>query len=250
MTEAVARRWAGGPARLLLPALMLPPLLGLAGCAAPAPAPEELWQAAMADAVFSEDGEVLELVALTPEDPEVIWDEAGERVLLLTWHGADDRYEPGEPMAQAGEIWATSAGEMIEWYRANGQGVDDWTLRFAQLLGIPGDTDYDRFTAFWVRPEDVLRPAYVTDPTEQMENDYGLVPEGDYKDWFDGNILWSYFESEYPWTRLGYTYDWSGGASEYGLTEFLLRDAGDTEIVFTDTTAGFVTRLAEWTETR
>ena len=138
-------------------AAALPLLLCLAGCGAPAPDTQALWQAAMADAVFSEDGEVEELVSLTPEDPEVIWDEAGERVLLLTWHGADDRYEPGEPMAQAGEILATSAGEMIEWYRANGQGVDDWTLRFAQLLGIPGDTDYDRFTAFWVRPEDVLR---------------------------------------------------------------------------------------------
>ena len=251
MTEAVARRWAGGPARLLLPALMLPPLLGLAGCAAPAPAPEELWQAAMADAVFSEDGEVLELVALTPEDPEVIWDEAGERVLLLTWHDYDDPCAPGAPLPEGcGDVWATSLGEMAAWYGAHAAGTEDWDLRFAQLLGMPEEAGCTRFTAFWARPEEVLRPAYVTDPTAQMENDYALVPEGDYKDWFDGNILWSYFESEYPWTRLGYTYDWSGGASEYGLTEFLLRDAGDTEIAFTDTTAGFVARLAEWAEKR
>ena len=47
---------------------------------------EELWRAAMEDAVFSEDSEVRELVSLTPEDDAVIWDEAGERVLLLTWH--------------------------------------------------------------------------------------------------------------------------------------------------------------------
>lgn len=245
MTTSAVGRWRGGLARLLIPALMLPMLLGLTGCGAPAPAAEELWQAAMRDAVFSEDGEVLELVALTPEDPEVIWDEAGERALLLTWHGADDQYEPGEPMAQSGEIWATSAGEMIEWYRANGQGVDDWTLRFAQLLGIPGDTDYDRFTAFWIRPKDVLRPAYVTDPTKQMENNYDLVPEGAYRDWFDGNILWSYFESEYPWTRLGYTYDWSGGESEYGLTEFLLLDGAHAQAEFTLSTLDLVGWLAE-----
>ena len=110
---------------------------------------------------------------------------------------------------------------------------------------MPEEAGCTRITAFWARPEEVLRPAYATDPTAQMETDYALVPEGDYKDWFDGNILWSYFESEYPWTRLGYTYDWSGGESEYGLTEFLLRDAGNTEILFTDTTAGFVSRLAE-----
>ena len=212
-----------------------------AGCGAAAPTVEELWALAMEDAVFSEDSEVLELVALTPEDPDVIWDEAGQRVLLLTWHDYDDACAPGGAMPSGmGDIWATSVGEMIEWYRSNGQGVGDWTLRFAQLLGVHGDEGYTRFTGFWVSPEDVIRPAYVTDPTEQMENDYALVPEGPYKDWFDQNILWSYFESDYPWTRLGYTYDWSGGASEYGLTEFLVSDGSRTEIAFTCQTEAFV----------
>lgn len=220
-----------------------------AGETGQAPTRQELWSAAVADAVFSEDDEVLELVCLTKDDPQVIWDEAGQRVLLLTWHDYDEPCQPGQAMP-AGEIWVTSLGEMEDWYRENCDGVTDWDLRFAQLLGMPEEAGCTRFTAFWARPEEVLRPAYVTDPTEQMENDYALVPEGDYKDWFDGNILWSYFESEYPWTRLGYTYDWSGGEREYGLTEFLLRDAGDTEVVFTDTTAGFVARLAEWAEER
>ena len=231
-------------------AAALPLLLCLAGCGAPAPDTQALWQAAMADAVFSEDGEVEALVSLTPDDPDVIWDGAGERVLLLTWHDYDDPCAPGGPLPEGcGDVWATSLGEMAAWYGAHAAGTEDWDLRFAQLLGMPEEAGCTRFTAFWAHPEEVLRPAYVTDPTAQMENDYALVPEGDYKDWFDGNILWSYFESEYPWTRLGYTYDWSGGASEYGLTEFLLRDAGDTEIAFTDTTAGFVARLAEWAET-
>ena len=48
-------------------------LLALAACGnEPAPSSEELWQAAMADAVFSEDDEVVELVCLTREDPQVI----------------------------------------------------------------------------------------------------------------------------------------------------------------------------------
>ena len=236
--------------RISLLAFAASALIGLVGCGAPAPTTEELWQAAMQDAVFSEDSEVTKLVTLTAEDPHVIWDESGERVLLLTWHDYDAECEPGGPVPTGGgEIWATSLGEMTAWYEEHREGVTDWNLRFAQLLGMPEEAGCTRFTAFWADPEQVLRPAYVTDPTQQMENDYALVPEGDYKDWFDGNILWSYFESEYPWTRLGYTYDWSGGASEYGLTEFLLRDAGDTEILFTDTTAEFVTRLAEWAET-
>lgn len=228
-------------ARRFIPALMIPPLLVLAGCDTAQPDMGQLWQSAVADAVFSGDDEVMELVTLTPNDPEVIWDETGKRVLLLTWHDYDDPCTPGSRMPSGiGDIWATSLGEMAAWYGEHHRGVTDWSLRFAQLLGVHADEGYTRFTGFWVSPEDVIRPAYVTDVTAQMENGYDKLPEGPYKDWFDQNILWSYFESDYPWTRLGYTYDWSGGASEYGLTEFLISDSSPTEIAFTFTTDEFV----------
>ncbi len=219
------------------------------GCGESPPDNDTLWKAAMTDAVFSEDEEIQELVTLTKEDGRVIWDEAGKRVLLLTWHDYADPCAPGGSiLTDYGDIWATSAGEMQEWYEGNHDGVDDWELRFAQLLGVHEDEGYTRFTAFWVPVENVIRPAYVTDVTSQMENDYAIVTDESYKEWFDNNILWSYFESDYPWTRLGYTYDWSGGESEYGLTEFLVRDGSKTEIAFTYTTAEFVDWLEEQTE--
>lgn len=205
----------------------------------------ELWQTAVEDAVISGDDEVMELVTLTADDDRVIWDDEGERVLLLTWHDYDDECVPGNDIDTEafGDIWATSFGEMKEWYEENGDGVEDWDLRFAQLLGVHKDEGYTRFTAFWISPEDVIRPAYVTDVTAQMKNDYGRVGDGQYKEWFDDNIIWSYFESDYPWTRLGYTYDWSGGESEYGLTEFLVSDGSKAEIAFTCTTEELVNRL-------
>ena len=221
-------------------------LLVLAGCKETAPDNETLWKNAMTDAVFSDDEEIHELVTLTKEDDRVVWDEAGERVLMLSWHNYDDACASGDSIrTEYGDIWATSVGEMQEWYEQNCDGVKDWELRFAQLLGVHEDEGYTRFTAFWVSPEDVIRPAYITDVTKQMENDYTAVTDEEYKQWFDSNILWSYFESDYPWTRLGYTYDWSGGGSEYGLTEFLVSDGGKTEIAFTYTTAEFVDWLAE-----
>lgn len=204
---------------------------------------EELWKSAMADAVFSEDDEVFELVCLTQDDPQVIWDDSAKRVLLLTWHDYAQDCAPGEALEYE-EIWASSLGEMENWFRENGAGVTDWDLRFAQLLGLPEDAGYTRFTAFWVSPEEVIRPAYVPDVTAQMVNDYGKVTDPEYKAWFDANILYSYFESEYPWTRLGYTYDWSGAASPYGLTEFLVMDADNTQILFTCSTQEFV----DWLE--
>ena len=29
----------------------------------------------------------------------------------------------------------------------------------------------------------------------------------EYRAWFNGNIICSYFDNAYPWTRLGCTYD-------------------------------------------
>ena len=218
-------------------------LLPLAGCESETSASiDELWGAAMADAVFSEDSEVMELVCLTPQDPQVIWDEAGERVLLVTWHSYEEPCEPGEALEHK-DIWATSLGELTGWYLENGSSVTDWELRFAQLLGVHSDEGYTRFTAFWVEPSEVIRPAYVTDVTAQMANGYDQITDLAYRAWFDSNIIYSYFESEYPWTRLGYTYDWSGGDSPYGLTEFLIADGGETEIAFTCSTEDFVAWL-------
>ena len=218
-------------------------LLPLGGCAGEtAPSGEELWAAAMADAVFSEDDEVQELVCLTQDDPQVIWDEAGERVLLVTWHDYGEPCEAGDSFAYQ-DIWATSLGEFENWYAENGGGVTDWALRFAQLLGMPDDGSCTRFSAFWIAPSAVIRPAYVTDVTAQMENGYDQITDPAYRAWFDGNIIYSYFESEYPWTRLGYTYDWSGGDSPYGLTEFLIADGSQAEIAFTCSTEEFAAWL-------
>lgn len=201
------------------------------------------WETAVADAVFAQDGEVYPLVTLTQEDDRVIWNEAGDKVLLVTWHNYPDECAAGEAMGTYGDIWATSLGEMKAWFSENSNGVTDWTIRFSQLLGVHKEEGYTRFTAFWVSPRDVLRPAFVTDVTRQMENDYSLVT-GEWKEWFDANILFSYFESDYPWTRLGYTYDW-GGKEEYGLTEFIVQDPSQTEILFTCTTEEFVEYLQE-----
>jgi hypothetical protein len=204
-----------------------------------------LFKAAMNDAVFSEDSEVKQLVTLTNDNPNVIWDDLGEHVLLLTWHDYDDNCLPGSSINQKfGDIWATSVGEMVSWYRDNKKNVSDWDLRFAQLLGVHDNEGYTRFSAFWVSPDDVIRPAYITDVTEQMKNDYSNVTDEAYKEWFNNNIIWSYFESDYPWTRLGYTYDW-GGEDEYGLTEFVIFDGSKVEIEFTYTTAEFVNWLDE-----
>ena len=57
-----------------------------------------------------------------------------------------------------------------------------------------------------------------------MSNSFDENVDEDFKSWFDDNTLWSYFYGEYPWTRLGYTYDWADNDTEYGMTEFIVED--------------------------
>lgn len=98
-----------------------------------------------------------------------------------------------------------------------------------------------------MNPEDVCRPACQPDPfSKEMQTrlDPDSADEG-YVAWFDENILGSYFYGAYPWTRLGYTYDWADNGSEYGLSEFLIRQGAEVEVVDTRTTEEFLAQISE-----
>ena len=207
--------------------------------------PEQLYAAAVRDAMTVEAEEVLPVVALTPESGMAEFDDQG-RVLLLSWHRHPDRYPAGEAAALSwGEVWTFTSAEILSWYDRSGGGVTDWELRLEQLIGLPPEAGYTHFSAFWVELEDLFRPAYVWEVTRSdMTASFEETPPEDFKAWFDGNIVWSYFDSAYPWTRLGYTYDWSG-EGEYGLSEFIIRAGSEVEVAFTLTTGEFLLWLAE-----
>lgn len=205
-----------------------------------------LYAAAVRDSVFAEEGEILPLVALTPSDPLTAWDSAG-RVLLLTFHRYPESYPAGQGFtASHGEVWTVSAPELAAWYRSHGAGVSDWPLRFKQLLGCHESKPYSHFSALWVKPSDVRRPAYEPDPARQLTAARlsADAPE-DFKAWWNANIVRSYFGEgvAVPWTRLGYTYDWAAGGKEYGLTEFIIRAGAQGQVEFTLPTADFLKRL-------
>lgn len=218
-----------------------------AGSGEPLPAGEELtlkqiYEAAVADAVTAEENEIFPLVTLTEDGGKVSIQDG--KVLLLTVNDSPDLYQTGKTLTLPGEVWTFTDREIAEWYPDHKEGVDDWALRLEQLVGVPPDADYTHVTAMWVSPEDVIRPAYVTDVTDSGMTT--ALPEDtseEYREWFNGNIIWSYFDSAYPWTRMGYTYDWEPDSGEYGLTEFLVRPGAEAKIEYTDTIDAFIERL-------
>lgn len=184
--------------------------------------PQSLYTAAVADAVTADAEELEALVVLTRDGPVTTWDEQG-RVLLLSWHRHPERYVAGEEITLTnGSIWTFTDKEIAAWYARNKSGVTDWDLRLEQLIGLPPEAGYTHVSGFWAAPEDVLRPAYITDITEQMQTAFPDNTDLAFLEWFEENSAFSYEESAYPWTRLGYTYDWADNGTEYGLTEFLI----------------------------
>jgi hypothetical protein len=112
---------------------------------------------------------------------------------------------------------------------ADGLTGEDQTLRLEQLLGLPPNDGKTTFAELWVKPADLFRPS--ADP-EITDHEAGLVfpsvtdfltVSQTFINWFDALIASSYGEDGYPWTRLGYTYDWGNDESEVGVSEFVIR---------------------------
>ncbi|OGO93239.1 MAG: hypothetical protein A2Y17_02625 [Clostridiales bacterium GWF2_38_85] len=204
---------------------------------------EYLYSQAVKDSMTIEPNEILPVVEITTGSDMATLNDENE-VLLITWHKYPDSYPEGQQITLSyGEVWTFTDKEIAAWYDNNSSGVKDWELRFEQLLGLPYYKEYTYFTAIWVPVDSIKRPAYSYDIKTDI--DTTIFTESDdesYIEWFNSNIIYSYFESSYPWTRLGYTYDWADNGTEYGLSEFIVEKDTVATVEFTYTTDEFL----EW----
>ncbi len=82
-----------------------------------------------------------------------------------------------------GNVWTFTGGELENWYQENKEGVTDWQTRMKELLGLTPDNESNYVTAMWVKPEDVFRPAYISDiGTVEMTDSFSEDVDADYKD--------------------------------------------------------------------
>lgn len=222
-------------------------LLSVSCTTAEKPETEELYRKAMEDSVFACEEEIRPLVTIDPSSDMTSWDENGEKVLMLSWHKDMENYEENTTVRVSGDpIWTFTDKEIVSWYGSHRNEMDDWRLRLEQLIGLPEDSGYTSFSAFWCDPDELRRPAYEPDITEQVgKEDIDGSALGDLEQWFYGNILYSCFISAYPWTRLGYTYDWSGSGDSYGLSEFIILPSSEIEVEWTMTNEEFLSWLEE-----
>lgn len=184
---------------------------------------KELIRNAYLDCIEATEDKLRPLVNLVQNEKKVTWNESKDRVLLFTFHRFPSSYPDGETITFTwGESWLCSFKEYQDWYVANKKNIKDPLLRTKQVLGMDETSPNTYITSMWVNPGDVIRPAYETDPTKEMKLSFSDDVSSDYKTWFASQYYYSYETKHLPWTRLGYTYDWSSEAKDrYGLSEFL-----------------------------
>lgn len=187
-----------------------------------------MYQKAVEDAMIAKNTEVCSnLTAVVESNTDLIWqgEEGNKKVLVVTLTKYPSSYPLGETVFTSwGETWVTVVPEIKTFFQ-NKVGADaNLTLRTLQVLGLPPTSSNNYFVELWVSPDQLFRPApdnEITDNTAQLEFPASVTKE--YKDWFNGNIIYSYYPMRYPWTRLGYTYDWGNLSSPFGLSEFVLK---------------------------
>jgi len=194
--------------------------------------PEELFRDAVAAAEVADADEVVDdLVAITPDNPDLEFDPE-DRVLMVTWtswSGYDGM--EGASMPLGVEVWLTPIPSLKDFCTATGLQGEALNARLEQLMGLPPNNGKDRLVTMWVPTDGLFRPSpdpEIDDSVAELDFRPDVDPE--HKAWIEDLEAVSYGADGYPWTRLGYTYDWDPeGGSEVGLSEFVAR-AG-TEIV-------------------
>ncbi len=186
---------------------------------------------AIMDASVAEEDELMPLKAI---------DTSSDSVLVCTWHRYPDTYVTGTDITISyGDVWVFTEDEIYEWGQTNGL-ADDMVLRMEQLIGLPPENGKTHFTILEVSPDDLYRPSRDNEIDDtQAELEFPDDVDEEYKEWFEEYAASSYTLGGYPWTGLGYTYDWADNGTDYGLSEFILKNGSEAHVVGTYTNEEF-----------
>lgn len=174
------------------------------------------------------------LTVIAKINPNLVWKtiKGEEYVLVSSWKEDTIHYKndslSGFYNTQRWPIWVTTVPELTEKCKTLNITDQNRDQRLKQLLGMPLSTSKHFFVQFWVRPQDLFRPcpdAEITD--KQCELCFPKNVSEAHKKWINNQRIASYYNCEldqnYPWSQLGYTYDWyQGNPTHVGLSEFVI----------------------------
>ena len=195
---------------------------------------ENIYQDAIYDAMIPEPHEIsTNLTKISPANKNLIWKTIDNEkyVLVVNWTKNITYFQtkkyPADYNTKGYDIWITAVPELID--RMKSESYSDVHIRLKQLIGLPPESDYKYFVEFWVKPEDIYRPC----PDAEIDDDrcelcFSEKTDSTHISWINNCRIDSYYDCElyrkYPWTQLGYTYDWNPkNKSHFGISEFVIR---------------------------
>lgn len=193
------------------------------------------------------------LTAIVDSNPNLIREPqpSCSRVLVATWvdagiHEKLYKGKEGQPYTfdSCRYTWVTVAPQVSDFCKALGLTGQRLTARLEQLLGLPPEGKKAYFIEFWVNPDDLFRPCPDPEISDQecapnFPRSKYLTISLEYVSWFFDLRNNSYGANGYPWTRLGYTYDWGSPTGHVGLSEFVIKPGSTVKIKATPTTAEY-----------
>jgi hypothetical protein len=189
----------------------------------------------------------LSLIAVKSDNPNLIW--RGDEVLVLAWSGPC-RPESSLPSLSCMEegtwariqdkatdytIWVTLVPELRDFLRRQPRGstINALRDRLKKHLGLELESSYDWFVEIWVDKKYLIRPCH---DTSIANRSCQLIPEGKAVD----PRLQRARNSKWPFTGLGYTYDWGNPVSDIGASEFVIDGGARFQIGRRFTTADYI----------
>ncbi|MBD2139191.1 hypothetical protein H6F32_16810 [Anabaena sp. FACHB-1237] len=184
------------------------------------------------------DEVVNNLWALSPENTKIKWRENNGKIeyLMSTWKYSSNPsrdWPIGSQKSLAYQTWFTAVPEVKEFcqkYQATDANIPDnieLSLRLQQYLGLilnKYSTKTD-FIEMWVKAEDLSRPCIDPEINDTTCNLLPLpVPDSSpiIKTIYS-NSYSNAKQEYYPWTGLGYTYDWGNTEKPHqGPSEFII----------------------------
>lgn len=184
------------------------------------------------------DEVVSNLWALSPKDTKIQWRENNGKIeyLMSTWRYVKDPsvdWPIGAKKQLAYQTWFTPAPQVKEFcqqYQAPDANIPDdieLSLRLQQYLGLILNkySSKTHFVEMWVKGEDLIRPCIDPEIDDATCNLLPLpVPDSSpiiqtiYTNSFSNTK-----KEYYPWSGLGYTYDWGNSQKPHqGASEFII----------------------------
>jgi hypothetical protein len=183
---------------------------------------------AVEDAKTADESEIFStLQAISAKNTNLKWrDYQGQKQVLMvtwtSWNGYDNQV--GSPVELSRETWVTAVPELKTFAQSLKLNPESLTLRLEQYLGLPPNNGKTKFVEMWVNASDLFRPC----PDAEIDDtrcdlNFPAIVEPQHQSWINNLQLVSYGQTGYPWTRLGYSYDWGRLDGEIGASEYVIK---------------------------